>query len=267
MTSASIHTASTALVTVEDVAVPGLIRLRDHGHDSAHLCFVYEGALEERMTRRSRVMSGGMLRTSPAGDTHDLSFSSIGARCLVILLDDELSTGGGLPADRRYYDPAAHADLAAAIRRRLAAGSAIGVELLVLELLARLARPERRQTPGHRPPGWLLRVRDALHDCPAAPPSTRELARGTNLHPVYVARVFRRWFGCSITDYARRQRLDFARRRIVESSEPISRLAMEAGFTDQSHLHRAMRRHLGQTPGALRRSQVSSVQDAGVPPR
>jgi AraC family transcriptional regulator len=38
----------------------------------------------------------------------------------------------------------------------------------------------------------------------------------------------------------------------VLSSRPIAEIATEAGFADQSHLTRMMRRHEGATPQALR---------------
>jgi AraC family transcriptional regulator len=106
-----------------------------------------------------------------------------------------------------------------------------------------------------------LRIRDALHDSPVTPPSTRDLAREANLHPVYVARAFRRWFGCGLADYARRQRLGYAYRRLIDSTAPLSRVAIESGFADQSHLHRELRRRLGRTPGNVRREEVSRVQE------
>ncbi|NNM32655.1 MAG: helix-turn-helix domain-containing protein, partial [Gemmatimonadetes bacterium] len=42
-------------------------------------------------------------------------------------------------------------------------------------------------------------------------------------------------------------------RMIRESEEPIGRIAIRAGFADQSHFTRVFRSSRGTTPGALRR--------------
>jgi AraC family transcriptional regulator len=133
-------------------------------------------------------------------------------------------------------------------------------ELLVLETFARVALPE---TPARRgdPPSWLIRVRQSLDDRPFDPPATEELAREAGLHPVYVARAFRAWFGCSLASYARLLRLDRAIRLLVETRQPLANIAAMAGFADQSHLTRAVRLRTGLTPRGLRAAQVARVQD------
>jgi AraC family transcriptional regulator len=82
--------------------------------------------------------------------------------------------------------------------------------------------------------------------------SLAELGDLAGLHPVHVARVFRRLERCSIGDYIRRLRVEHARRALVGTRRPIAEIALEAGFSDQSHLTRLMKRSLGITPAALR---------------
>ncbi|HVH12448.1 MAG TPA: helix-turn-helix domain-containing protein, partial [Longimicrobium sp.] len=40
---------------------------------------------------------------------------------------------------------------------------------------------------------------------------------------------------------------------VASSGLPLARVALEAGFADQAHLTRELRRETGITPGALRR--------------
>ena len=51
----------------------------------------------------------------------------------------------------------------------------------------------------------------------------------------------------------RRIRVDEARRLLSNTERPIADIALETGFTDQSHLTRVFRRVLGETPGDFRR--------------
>ena len=237
--------------------MPASLRTSGHGHVEPHVCIVLDGSFEERGST-STVMSAGTVRLSPAGDVHDLAFSKQGARCLLLLLGDELTREVALPRGRIFTA----SERIALDAQRIAAelgGSCLLVELQVLEILARLANPSTLRGGG-RAPGWLVRVRDALHGASDHPPTTAQLAAEAGLHPVYVARAFRRWYGCSLATYARRLRLEGARRLLFQSDASLARIATIAGFSDQSHLTRAVRRGLGITPAQLRR-QVASVQD------
>ena len=115
-------------------------------------------------------------------------------------------------------------------------------------------REDRALRLGRLAPAWLTRVRDCLHDRFLDPPSIAELAHDANVHPDYLARVFRIWFGHPIGQYMRRLRLDWAPQRLAATSLSIVQIALDAGFADQSHFTRAFKRYLGVAPGDYRRS-------------
>jgi transcriptional regulator GlxA family with amidase domain len=89
---------------------------------------------------------------------------------------------------------------------------------------------------------------------PARPPTLAEVAREVNVEPVALARAFKREFGCSMANLSRRLRLQNAVRALVESDRPISVIAAEHGFYDQSHFGRHCRREFGLAPRAVRRA-------------
>lgn len=92
----------------------------------------------------------------------------------------------------------------------------------------------------------------------------RELSRNVSIHdiacslgtsPYHLCRVFRSCTGRSLHDYRNELRI----RRALElftgsrlSGLTISSVAHELGFSSHSHFVRAVRRHLGTTPGAAR---------------
>ena len=240
---------------LEEVVMPARMRMAGHTHPEPHVCVVLGGAFEEAGT----TMSTGMLRLSPAGDVHDIKFLSAGARCFLLTVNATLSNDAPLPEARRFLNADSVLPFVERLRRPNGR-SVAGDELLVLEILARAALPDNTAKRG-APPAWLARVRAALDDQPWAPPSTQMLAIDAGRHPVYVARAFRAWYGCSLASYARLLRLDFAIRMTVETREPIAHIAARAGFSDQSHLHRAIRERTGLTPRALRMAKVSRIQD------
>jgi len=74
------------------------------------------------------------------------------------------------------------------------------------------------------------------------------------VHPAYLARTFRSHFGTPLGSYARRLRLTWAASQLSSTDDPIARIALEAGFFDQSHFTRAFRQSYGMTPLAYRKA-------------
>jgi AraC family transcriptional regulator len=145
--------------------------------------------------------------------------------------------------------------VARAIQRELslrADASALVLEGLALELLGESGR---ESTAGARDsPAWLRQAREELDDG-FRDPRLRlgELAAAVGVHPVHLARAFRRHFGASPGEYVRRLRVDWAARAVAEGPQSLADIAQLAGFADQSHMTRMFRRELGTTPGELRR--------------
>jgi AraC family transcriptional regulator len=129
----------------------------------------------------------------------------------------------------------------------------LGMEELVLEILAELCR-RRAPTSEPRPPGWLLRARDLLHARFAESLSLDEIGAEVGIHPVHFARVFRQQFKCTPGEYVRKLRLDAACRLLAFSDRPLIEIALSAGFADQSHFTRTLKRLLQMTPRQFRSS-------------
>ena len=97
------------------------------------------------------------------------------------------------------------------------------------------------------PPKWLAIVREMIDDNARMPAVTR-LASEAGVHPVYLARQFRRWFDCSITEYARRLKAQRAAEAIYDH-RGLSRASHAAGFADHAHMCHVFKRETGITPG------------------
>jgi AraC family transcriptional regulator len=101
-----------------------------------------------------------------------------------------------------------------------------------------------------RGPDWLDEVTGHLR----AHPSRRvsELARDAGLHPSWLGTAYRQAAGEGLMDAAARFRVEHATRLLRETELPFTRVAMDAGFYDQSHMIRTFRRVLGRLPSAVR---------------
>ena len=80
-----------------------------------------------------------------------------------------------------------------------------------------------------------------------------EVAAEARLDSTYVVDAFRARFGVPPHRLQTQLRLELAKRRMIEGVT-IAEAAADAGFADQSHLTRQLRRYMGITPGRYRAS-------------
>jgi AraC family transcriptional regulator len=220
-----------------------------------YMAFVLEGAVCKSFRRSSATLPGGSFMSIPAGEAHSSAFGADGCTVLVIrpATSDEHRVFGPLLARRAHANAAASTFLGRQLASELErpdAYSELAVEGLALELLARAARTvARRDTCAE---SWLEIVRELIHEFSPRVLSLQELGAAVDRHPAHVARAFRRAHGMSVIAYARALRLEWATAAVESTDDALARVAMDAGFADQSHFTRCFKRHHGVTPGRYR---------------
>ena len=80
-----------------------------------------------------------------------------------------------------------------------------------------------------------------------------ELASQIALSTSYFFRAFKTTFGETPRAYITRLRLELAQELMLSTEDSLTYIAVASGFADQSHLCKAFRRVLAETPGAWRR--------------
>ena len=83
------------------------------------------------------------------------------------------------------------------------------------------------------------------------------VARAAGVHPVYLGEIFRQEFGETLGEYLNRIRVRAAADRLANSDLPLSTIALDFGFYDQSHFTRIFRQLTGATPGVFRADYAS----------
>jgi AraC family transcriptional regulator len=106
------------------------------------------------------------------------------------------------------------------------------------------------------PPRWLLRLREFLADDCAHPFHMKELVLVAGHHPAHISRAFKRHFGKTMTQFIRERRILRAAQLLRHDCLPLSQLALDCGFYDQSHFTHAFAQFMGEVPSRYRaRSQ------------
>jgi AraC family transcriptional regulator len=261
--AASVETVNGGRATRAVVGSLEVVRLRfppasSHGvvdPSRGYLAVVLEGAVHKSFRRSRSELACGSFASIPAGAAHSSEFGGKGCEVLVLRpsQDEGDTLFGGLLARVKRVDAAAATNLGRRIAGELDArdsSSALALEGLALELLASAARSIAPET--ERAASWVSKVRELLDEAIPHAPCLQELGAAVGRHPAQVARVFRREYGVTVAGYARSRRIEWATAELVAGDRPLARVALDAGFADQSHFTRAFRRHHGVTPGRYR---------------
>jgi AraC family transcriptional regulator len=201
-----------------------------HRHARSYAALVLEGRYEEISVDGPFVCEPGVLVVHPAHHAHANVFSAAGARVLNIPLP-------GTWGDYRVSLPRDPSALERLMRR-----DPRGACEALHETTA-------TATPRALPP-WLRHMARLLRELPDerddAPP-VRAAARLVGRSPAHASRAFRVHFGVGPSAYRREFRLRAAFREL-RGADPLGEVALAAGFADQSHLGRDLKRATGMTP-------------------
>ena len=68
----------------------------------------------------------------------------------------------------------------------------------------------------------------------------------------YLAHIFRRSMGMTISAFARRRKMELAVQLLTGSDKSLQEIAQMLGFSSQSHFGQVFMRATGETPGQYR---------------
>lgn len=238
-------------------------RFAPHLHETFSLGAIEAGASRIRYRGRTVSQRAGDVVVIPAREVHTGEADCPeGWSYRMLYLPLELMAALGVPAQTEFEAPTiADPDLA----RRVIDLHAM-LESHVERLRGQTALAELLQTlceqhshtkvttvriePGR---AMLGRVREYLEEHFAKPISLLELSAVSGVSPFHLSRRFRARYGLPPYMYLEMVRVDRAR-ALLRQGEPISRVAFDTGFSDQSHLTRRFKRVVGVPPGQYART-------------
>ena len=246
----------------ETYHAPGLVLAR-HEHECANFNLTVSGSCRETMRGGSELCGPSSLVIKPPGETHSNSYGPSGARCLIVEVTPArlaaLGPRSGLFDAPLSLDRGPLVALGARMYAELRAcgcASELMLEGLALEFLGQLARLNTRAT-SRRLPRWLREAQERIHASFAERLALSDLAELSGVDASHFARAFRRCFGCSVGEYVRRLRLQYAAEQLAAGDRCLAEIAHAAGFYDQSHFTNAFKLHFGLTPGEYRNAMAS----------
>jgi AraC family transcriptional regulator len=233
-----------------------------HSHDAAHFVLVLDGLYVSSAAGAEAISRSGTLVFNPAGTTHRDRFEArsrvIEGRFLTLSIATELMDASESEAIPLQRATALREGSTIALAERIARechvhspDASLMRESLSLSLLATVSRA--RTSSAVSPPAWLAIARELLDDRCNSDVRIGEVAQAAGVHPVHLARVFRRYLGCSPGDYLRRRRHERSCILLRKTQRSLSDIALTCGYVDQSHFATAFKCATAVTPGAYRR--------------
>lgn len=229
-------------------------------HSHAVVTLVLHGTLEEGFDRQIQRCDQFQLHYKPAGEPHVTRTRELGVRMFLLgLRNPELFERHALGPTPRGIDDGVGA--AVALRSMLEIGDA-AESIAPRESIKRILGCIRgSECPaGRSPPTWLTELREMIERQVGEYSSLDALGAAFRVHPVYMARAFRRHYGQSIGALRRYLRCGRAVQSLAQGVAPAD-VAQLLGYADQSHLTRELRQETGWTPAHL----ASSIRSLGRP--
>jgi len=245
-------------LSLSEVAYAQNLRLPRHSHEQACFCLILRGSCTESYRGKTLECQPLHLKFRPAGESHSNHYAGTRVRCFLVEVEAAwLERARGYMADLRspaLFRGESLVRLAMGLRneaRQPDRFTPLSVEGLMLEMLAETSRKALQVKEGARP-RWLSRAREILHEQFSERVTLTGLAAEVGVHPAYLAVAFRRSHQCSVGEYLRRLRIEFACRELSGTDAPLAEIALDAGFSHQSHFSRTFKRHTGLTPAQYR---------------
>ena len=245
-------------------------RFAPHLHETLALGAIEAGASRIRFRDRSVSQRVGDVVVIPAREVHTGEADCPeGWSYRMLYLPLPLMASLGVPADMQFDAPSlpdpelarrvleVHAMLEEHAEPLRGQTALAGVLEALCRRHGRHAEVRERAEVGRAALG---RVRDYLEAHFANPISLLELSALAGVSPFHLSRRFRSRYGLPPYMYLELVRVNRAR-DLLRRGEPISRVAFDTGFSDQSHLTRRFKRVIGVPPGQYARTYAVATPE------
>jgi AraC family transcriptional regulator len=234
-------------------ATTPLHEVAPHEHQDAHFVLVLAGVYRSSARDAVELLGPGDLVWNPPGTRHQDRFDCREGLFLALSLAAPQAQALGLGDGHAQRLRGAAAALALELGGHAGAqdlGGLLQAEEHCLQLCAMTAGKAPPRIRGE--PIWLRRCMERLLDASAEPLRLGDVAEQAGVHPVSLARAFRRHYGVAPGQMQRRAQLNRAAALLRHGSTPAE-AATACGFADQSHFTRLFRSEYRCTPAAWQR--------------
>ena len=242
---------------------PRHFKIPQHSHERPYFGLVLRGTYTEKYGNKTRICRPSMVVYHPPDEVHSQNFCQTEGRLFRIEVHPQWLED----INKRvlFHNKSAdfHDDIVCRLAMRLYyefceldTASPLVIEGLALEIIGEVSRPSTIASES-LPPRWLQQAKEMIRARSVECLTLSQIALVVSVHPVYLAREFRRHYRCTVGEYIRRLRIEAACREMIQPEASLAEIAVGCGFHDQSHFSRTFKRIMNTTPAAYRARLLS----------
>jgi AraC family transcriptional activator of pyochelin receptor len=140
------------------------------------------------------------------------------------------------------------------------------IELLVLAVEAG-TMPPSKSSPSRVDRDKLVAAREVVNARLKSPPTLSEVAESVGLNEYKLKRGFKAMFGTTVFAYLTDQRMELARRYLLDTDKQAAEIAFELGYATPQHFSHAFKKRFGVSPKLVRKNPESATLGPARPAR
>jgi AraC family transcriptional regulator len=254
----TLTTQEFAGIQVLDSAYPPGLRLPKHSHERGCFSILLRGAFSETYQNKHLEWEPFCVGFNPPDEEHSNLVHRVGAYFLVIELSHLWFERAHDHSVRTYESTLFRGGPVTWLGKKLYGEfrnmdevSPLSIEGIVLEMIAEVSR-QQSGISERQFPRWLEQAREFVHAHFTESLTVKSIAEAVGVHPVHLARTFRKHHRLTIGSYVRQLRIELACREISKPDVSLAEIASLAGFYDQGHFSKVFKNVIGLTPAQYR---------------
>lgn len=222
-----------------------------HEHSNPGIVVVLRGQYLEEFEGRETVIRPLTARYRPANAAHSHRVGPEGVTALHLEFCDEWleESGCELAKVDKFQISGQERIARSSIQTLLALAGSDGPDwqdagLSITEQFLSPSRPEARV------PSWLIKAKCLIDEQFAEKLALGQIAYDVGISKMHLASTFRHHYGCSVTEYATKRKLEFAASLILDGW-PVGHAGVEAGFFDHAYFAKRFHSEFRHRPSLL----------------
>jgi len=240
--------------TILDITYEANLSTPKHEDGYHRISMVLRGKLKEKACGKEVFAQCGSIVIKPGDLAHQNVFGTKESRIISVSFKDGSfkEIAGEQSIDWSWHQGLPTANIAFQAARELTkVTKEEDLYDCIVDLLAQLQEASKHSKK--EAPYWLNLIEERMKDEFSTPLKTKDLATWLDIHPVYLARIFRRHHGCSVKCYLQNLRVSQAVQDLSDGKKALVQIALDAGFSDQSHMTRLFQKGMNTSPGVFRK--------------